>query len=142
MQIFFQSNVSVGVQFYPWFKFYFVLFQTHYHIIIIYFHTQKQKKTKFQPRIKLKHNISIIRRWKLVKHLFVSLETIDEKWMSIWKTQHHPLQPSALKLRVKCLHLIRACLREAPGKPGSFSRFHFYPGITASRYQPEFIYSG
>ena len=85
MQILFQSNVSVGVQFYPWFKFYFVLFQTHYHIIIIHFHTQKQKKTKFQPRIKLKHNISIIRRWKLVKHLFVSLETIDEKWMSSGK---------------------------------------------------------
>ena len=26
-------------------------------LIIIYYHTQKQKKIKFKPRIKLKHNI-------------------------------------------------------------------------------------
>ena len=45
------------VQFYPWFKFSFLLFQTHYHIIIIHYHTQKQKKGKFEPRIKLNHNI-------------------------------------------------------------------------------------
>ena len=35
----------------------FIFFQTHYHIIIIHFHTQKQEKTKFKPRIKLNHNI-------------------------------------------------------------------------------------
>ena len=47
------------VQFYPWFKFSFLLFQTHYHVIIIHYHTQKQKKRKFEPRIKLNHNIYI-----------------------------------------------------------------------------------
>ena len=50
-------GVYVVVQFYPWFKFSFLLFQTHYHVIIIHFHTQKQKKRKFEPRIKLNHNI-------------------------------------------------------------------------------------
>ena len=49
--------VCVVVQFYPWFKFSFLLFQTHYHVIIIHYHTQKQKKRKFEPRIKLNHNI-------------------------------------------------------------------------------------
>ena len=53
-------DVSVVVQFYPWFKFYFLLFQTHYHVIIIHSHTQKQKKIKFEPRIKLNHNTSKI----------------------------------------------------------------------------------
>ena len=51
------SNVYVVVQFYPWFKFSFLLFQTHYHVIIIHYHTQKQKKRKLEPRIKLSHNI-------------------------------------------------------------------------------------
>ena len=51
------SKVYVVVQFYPWFKFSFLLFQTHYHVIIIHYHTQKQKKRKFEPRIKLSHNI-------------------------------------------------------------------------------------
>ena len=52
-------NVYVVVQFYPWFKFSFLLFQTHYHVIIIHYHTQKQKKRKFEPRIKSNHNIYI-----------------------------------------------------------------------------------
>ena len=47
-------------QFYPWFKFSFLLFQTHYHVIIIHYHTQKQKKRKFEPRIKLNHNIYML----------------------------------------------------------------------------------
>ena len=51
--------VYVVVQFYPWLKFSFLLFQTHYHVIIIHYHTQKQKKRKFEPRIKLNHNISM-----------------------------------------------------------------------------------
>ena len=50
-------SVYVVAQFYPWFKFSFLLFQTHYHVIIIHYHTQKQKKRKFEPRIKLNHNI-------------------------------------------------------------------------------------
>ena len=53
------TEIDVVVQFYPWFKFSFLLFQTHYHVIIIHFHTQKQKKRKFEPRIKLNHNIDI-----------------------------------------------------------------------------------
>ena len=42
----------VVVQFYPWFKFYFLCFK----LIIIHYNTQKQKKIKFEPRIKLNHN--------------------------------------------------------------------------------------
>ena len=49
--------VVVVAQFYPWFKFSFLLLQTHYHVIIIHYHTRKQKKRKFEPRIKLNHNI-------------------------------------------------------------------------------------
>ena len=55
--LFVRPCVYVVVQFYPWFKFSFLLFQTHYHVIIIHYHTQKQKKRKFEPRIKLNHNI-------------------------------------------------------------------------------------
>ena len=39
-------NVEVLVQFYPWFKFYFPLFQTHYHTLP----TAKQRKIKFNQR--------------------------------------------------------------------------------------------
>ena len=42
------------VQFYAWFKFSFLLFQTHYHVIIIHYHTHKQKKRKFEPKDKIK----------------------------------------------------------------------------------------
>ena len=42
----------VVVQFYPWFKILFFCFK----LIIIHYHTQKQKKRKFEPRIKLNHN--------------------------------------------------------------------------------------
>ena len=35
----------------------FLLFQTNYHVIIIHYHTQKLRKRKFEPRIKLNHNI-------------------------------------------------------------------------------------
>ena len=47
-------NVYVAVQFNPWFNFYFLLFQTHYHKLP---YTQKQKKIKIKPKIKLTHNI-------------------------------------------------------------------------------------
>ena len=47
----------VVVQFYPCFKFSFLLFQTHYHVITI---PEKQKKIKFEPRIKLNHNRYIL----------------------------------------------------------------------------------
>ena len=50
-------GIGVVVLFYPWFKFSFLLFQTNYHVIIIHYHTQKQKKGKLEPRIKLNHNI-------------------------------------------------------------------------------------
>ena len=46
-------DVYVVVQFYPWFKFYFLLFQTHYHTLPY----PKTKEKKFNPRIKLNHNI-------------------------------------------------------------------------------------
>ena len=49
-------GISVVVQFYPWFKFSLFLLQTHYHVINIHYHTQKQKTRKFEPRINLNHN--------------------------------------------------------------------------------------
>ena len=49
----------VVVQFYPWFKIYFPLFTI---FIIIRYHTQKQRKIKFEPRIKLNHNRYIVLR--------------------------------------------------------------------------------
>ena len=45
--------VYVMVQFYPWFKFYFSLFK----LTIVDYHTPKQRKIKFKPRIKFNHNI-------------------------------------------------------------------------------------
>ena len=50
---FLAAGIYVVVQFYPWFKFYFPLFQTHYHTL----QCPKQKKIKFEPRIKLNHNL-------------------------------------------------------------------------------------
>ena len=51
------KGVCVVVQFYPWFKFYFLLFFG----IVMYDNNMimslKQKKRKFEPRIKLNHNI-------------------------------------------------------------------------------------
>ena len=51
-----QLSQYVVVQFYPWFKIHFLLFETHHHVIIIHYHIQEQKKIKFEPRIKLNHN--------------------------------------------------------------------------------------
>ena len=55
-------GVYVVVQFYPWFKFYFLLFWGM--VIYMMIMSLKQKKLKFKPRIKLNHNVS-----KLLKHL-------------------------------------------------------------------------
>ena len=40
------------VQFYPWFKFYFLLFLG----IVVYDNEFEQRKIEFEPRIKLNHN--------------------------------------------------------------------------------------
>ena len=51
-------NIYVVVQFYPWFKFYFLLFQTHCHIIVrLHFHPQKTKEHKIwtQDKIEPQH---------------------------------------------------------------------------------------
>lgn len=45
--------VYVVIQIYPWFKIYFLLFQNHYHN----YHSKKQRKIKFAPRIKLNHDM-------------------------------------------------------------------------------------
>ena len=54
----FISSVNVVVQFYPWFKFSFLLFLG----MVMYDNNMimslKQKKRKFEPRIKLNHNIN------------------------------------------------------------------------------------
>ena len=47
-------RVDVVVQFYPWFKF--ISFVSNSYITI----PQKQKKQKFEPRIKLNHNIDMV----------------------------------------------------------------------------------
>ena len=55
--------VSVVVQFYPWFKFSFLLFLG----MLMYDNNMimslKQKKREFEPRIKLSHNISTYLLW-------------------------------------------------------------------------------
>ena len=48
-----KTRIYLVVLFYPWFKFLFFCFK----IIIIHYHTQKQKIIKFKPKIKLNHNI-------------------------------------------------------------------------------------
>ena len=50
---FYVGRVSVAVQFYPWFKFYFPLFWVWQCMVM----SLKQKELKFKPRIKLNHNI-------------------------------------------------------------------------------------
>ena len=45
-------NISVVVQFYPWFEFYFPLFWG----IVIMIMSLKQRKIKFKPRIKKQHS--------------------------------------------------------------------------------------
>ena len=47
------ENVYVVVQFYPWCNLFFLRLK----LIIINYHSQKQRKNKFAPRIKLHHNI-------------------------------------------------------------------------------------
>ena len=42
-------GVSLQVQFHPWFKFYFLCFKRI--VIHVHYHTQKQNKIKFKPRM-------------------------------------------------------------------------------------------
>ena len=53
-------HIYVVVQFYPWFKFSFLLFWG----MVMYDNNMimslKQKKRKFEPRIKLNHNIYMV----------------------------------------------------------------------------------
>ena len=50
------TDIFVVVQFCPWFKFSFLLFQTHYHTSYL-----KTKKNKCKSRTKLDHNIFFIK---------------------------------------------------------------------------------
>ena len=50
-------GVRVVVQFYPWFKFFCVCFK----LTIIHYHTPKQRKLKFEPRIKLRRNVYLLK---------------------------------------------------------------------------------
>ena len=54
-------SIYVVVQFYSWFKFSFLF---SYKLNIIHYHTQKQKKIKFKPGIKLNHNIYITQKFR------------------------------------------------------------------------------
>ena len=83
----------VVVQFYSWFKFYFLLFQTHYHAIIIHCHTQKQKKPKNiwikdkiepPPRVVAKVIACCLKRkWRQQKEggIAPSLPTLGTVWV-------------------------------------------------------------
>ena len=64
---FFQLNFNVYdvVQFYPWFKFYFLLFMG----MVMYGDEFETKENKFKPRIKLNHNIYIDVMWLTEKDL-------------------------------------------------------------------------
>ena len=44
-------SVLIVVQFHPWFKFYFLCFKRI--VIHVHYHTQKQNKIKFKPRMEL-----------------------------------------------------------------------------------------
>ena len=51
----FFMHVNVVVQFYPWFKFYFLLFQNHYHTFTISLNKKKLKistKNEIEPQDK------------------------------------------------------------------------------------------
>ena len=63
----FWYDVYVVAQFYPYSNFIFLCFK----LIIIHYNTQKQKKIKFEPRLKLNHNTyihKVIIEALLVKH--------------------------------------------------------------------------
>ena len=47
--------ITVVVQFYPWFNFYFLLFYIHYHIITL---KKEQMEIKIEPRINLNYSIT------------------------------------------------------------------------------------
>ena len=47
------SIITVVVQFYPWFKFYFLLF-----LYMVMYDNEFETIEKFKPRIKLNHNIT------------------------------------------------------------------------------------
>ena len=51
--MFWNNTAYVVVQFYPWFKFNFPLFQTHYRILS--YPTKTKPENKFKPRIKLNY---------------------------------------------------------------------------------------
>ena len=52
---------------YPWFKFYFTLFEIHYNTLPY----SKAKEYKIKPRIKLNHNIWPVYKYDLRKYFFV-----------------------------------------------------------------------
>ena len=62
-------GVYVVVQIYPWFKFSFLLFQSHYHTLPY----PKTKENKCKPRIKLNHNIYIHKKLCLKSHINLSV---------------------------------------------------------------------
>ena len=75
-------NVTVGVNF--------IFFC--YKLIIIYYHTQKQRKIKFQPRMKLNHNICIYCFVYQNGHLIV--------WLKTSKTPRDTVPPGLLSVRL------------------------------------------
>ena len=83
--------IYVVVQFYPWFKFSFLLFQTHYHVIIIHYLTQKPKKINLiKDKIEPQHRVVakeiarwLKRKWRQQKEggMAPSLPTLGTVWV-------------------------------------------------------------
>ena len=85
----FHCYVYVVVQFYPWVDLIFFCFK----LIIIHYHTQKQKKIKFKPRIKLNHNIfshdstchdSTLVRWRIAPQYVNGCKDNESSAVGAW----------------------------------------------------------
>ena len=81
--------IYVVVQFYPWFNFYFLLFQTHYQTLPY----PPKKKLKIKPRIKLNHNIYIVGDHILY---FCRKQQIQNLQDEIWLNDHHKFMKKPL----------------------------------------------
>ena len=81
------------VQIYPWFKFSFLLFQSHYHTLPC----PKTKENKCKPRIKLNHNIYIHKKLCLKSHINLSVAKIAKSVGIIYRSRYL-WQPAPLSL--------------------------------------------
>ena len=101
--------LSTGLIFYPWFKFYFPLFLTHYHTLPY----PKTRENKFKLRITLNHNVYVdshifmlIFNYIFLLHLKMTLERskcydFQQGCQKVFKQQADNEQQAALELALK-----------------------------------------